>query len=149
MQFCVQNIPSFMTKRMIGITLLRTKHTAFHVPRQKCNWGHGAHNFAQSAGFSIHLVIIHPSLFHNGKPQIILCLFCHSLEVDVLLCGQFDVLGKNSIHNSLTSLIHPDIDKRTRFLPGWRPKVADVDINNHSVPGSLIPCNDMVQHTEM
>ena len=53
------------------------------------------------------------------------------LEVDVLMCGQFDVLGNNPIHNSLTSLFCPDIDKRTRFLPGWRPKVADVDVNNH------------------
>jgi hypothetical protein len=61
-----------------GHTILRTKHTeihdkwddtAFHLPRQKCNLVHGAHNFAQSAGLSIHLEPIHPSFFHNGKPS--------------------------------------------------------------------------------
>ena len=37
----------------------------------------------------------------------------------------------------------------TVILPGWRPKVADVDVNNDPVPGSLITFNDLTQHGEM
>ena len=109
MRSCVQSIPSFMTKRMIGITLPRTKHTVFHVPRQECNSGHGAHNFAQNAEFLMHPVTTYSSLFHHGEPQIGLCLF-YCLGFAVMMCGLLDVLGVYTICDLLTSLFLPDID---------------------------------------
>ncbi len=38
------------------------------------------------------------------------------------------------------------LTKRIWFLLGWRPKVADVDINNQPVPGPLTPSHNLLQH---
>ena len=58
------------------------------------------------------------------------------------MCGLFEVLGIYTIYNLLTSLSLLDFDYRTMVSTGWRPKVADVDVNNHPVPGCLSPCAD-------
>ena len=59
----------------------------------------------------------------------------------------YDVLGIHAIQDLLTSLLLPVFDQRSWLLPGWRPKVADIDANNHPVPGLLIP-HDLMQHNE-
>ncbi len=119
----------------------------FYVPRPKWISGHEAHFFTEFVAYSRYLVTIHPSLFHNGKPQSILSLLFHSLEVDALMHELYDVLGIRAIQDLLTSLLLPVFDQRSWLLPGWRPKVADVDANNHPVPGLLIP-HDLMQHNE-
>jgi hypothetical protein len=156
-------------KRTAGNAILRTKHSEFHdeTDDRYCASAYEIYRVprtspkvqfrAWSSQFCTKCWFLHTPGNYSPIPlspwqtsdHSLLALFTHWKLIAVLMCGQFDVLGKNTIHNSLSSLNHPDIDNRTNFLPGWRPKVADVDVNNHPVPGSLIPSNDLVQHTEM